>query len=114
MIHWVFQGKMGSSSVARLRSTTEKYKLVLSLLQQSSSLLPAPLVDADEFDFTPWLADLLPPMRLLVWSLVLKVFPHFLEMNECTEEFSTALGRANSLPIETLKQIEVPALPPSV
>ena len=46
-------------------------------------------------------------MRPLVWSLVLKIFARFLEKGHCEREFDAALLTAHTLPIETLKQIEV-------
>lgn len=98
------------SSVAQLVDLSAKFRIILSL----TSPHPAhslPNIDDQDYDFTPWLADLLPPMRPLVWSLVLRIFPRLLAKHECEKAFEAALFSAHALPPETLKQIEVNAYP---
>jgi hypothetical protein len=86
-----------------------KFRLIISLSLPSNTDQLFPAINIQDYDFTPWLADLLPPMRPLVWSLVLKIFPRLLDKRECEREFEAALLSAPALPIETLKQIEVNA-----
>lgn len=95
------------NSVAQLSDCSSKFKLILPLSSPSHSGQPFPAIDIRDYDFTPWLADLLPPMRPLVWSLVLKIFPRLSAKCECEKEFEAALLSAHALPTETLKQIEV-------
>ena len=93
-------------SIAQLTDLSAKFKRILTLsLPPSSPNFAA--VNIEDYDFGSWLADVLPPMRPLVWSLVLKIFARFLEKGHCEREFDAALLTAHTLPIETLKQIEV-------
>jgi hypothetical protein len=93
-------------SIAQLADLSAKFKRILALsLPRSSHNFAA--VNIEDYDFGSWLADVLPPMRPLVWSLVLKIFARFLEKGHCEREFDAALLTAHTLPIETLKQIEV-------
>jgi hypothetical protein len=61
----------------------------------------------EDYDFCSWLADVVPPMRPLVWSLVLKIYTRLSDESACERDFEAALSTAHLLPIETLKQIEV-------
>ena len=61
----------------------------------------------EDYDFCSWLEDVLPPMRPLVWSLVLKIYTQLSDEGACEKGFEAALRTAHLLPIETLKQIEV-------
>jgi hypothetical protein len=89
-----------------LTDLSSKFKRILALsLPHSSPDFAA--VNLQDYDFGSWLSDVLPPMRPLVWSLVLRIFARFLEKGHCESEFDAAMLSAHTLPIETLKQIEV-------
>ena len=94
-------------SIAQLQDLSEKFRLVQLLSLPSHSPNAASGIDVSDYDFGPWLLDLLPPMRPLVWSLVLKIFARFSEKDACEREFDAALRSAHLLPVDTLKQIEV-------
>ena len=94
-------------SIAQLHDLSDKFRLVQLLSLPSHSPNAASGIDVGDYDFSPWLPDLLPPMRPLVWSLVLKIFARFLEKDACEREFDAALRSAHMLPADTLKQIEV-------
>jgi hypothetical protein len=95
------------SSVSQLVELSAKFRIILSLTSPSRLAHSLHDIDLQDYDFNPWLADLLPPMRPLVWSLVLRIFPRLLAKHECEKAFETALFSAHALPSETLKQIEV-------